>query len=217
LRRIRMVFTIYEVLDAVLMTLIVGYLFRDALRFPRREGKDVLDYYKDLARGTSWHDFWFACLLIAPAILLHELGHKFVALSFGLDATFHAACSTADLASGVGFLSFTCSIQLLAIALKTMGVNFLIFIPAFVAISGEATHLQQALISFAGPAVHLVFWLGARAMLHRPKLTRKWPQRRKLFLFFFQQINMALFIFNMLPIPGFDGFWVFYHLIKAVF
>jgi Zn-dependent protease len=39
----------------------------------------------------------------------------------------------------------------------------------------------------------------------------------KLYLYFFKQINMFLFILNMIPIPGFDGFNVFYQLFKALF
>lgn len=214
-----MVFTVFEVIDIVLMSLIIGFLFKDSFRAPERKG-DILDQYRRPAldpRHARWNDFWWAVALIAPAIVLHELAHKFSALSFGLDATFHAACSTSDIALGGSFFSFACNLQLLAVLLKLMGFGFLIFIPGYVSISGPATHLQQALISFVGPAVHLVFWLGLAIYFRTAKKARRGSVRKREFLFFFKQINMLLFILNMLPIPGFDGFWVFLHLFRAFF
>jgi len=40
--------------------------------------------------GLSWKDFKFAIIITAPAVILHELAHKFVAMAMGLTATFHA-------------------------------------------------------------------------------------------------------------------------------
>lgn len=215
-----MVFTVFEIVDMVLMSLIIGYLFKDAFRAPERK-EDVLDQYRRRAfdpRHGRWNDFWWAVALIAPAIILHEMAHKFSAMAYGLTATFHAACSTTDLALGGSFFGFACNLQLLAVALKTMGFNFLIFIPGYVSISGGATHLQQALISFMGPAVHLVFWLGLAIYFRKfPKKVRRLKTRQREFLHFFKLINMILFIFNMLPIPGFDGFWFFLNLYRALF
>ncbi|MBR9700732.1 M50 family metallopeptidase [Candidatus Woesearchaeota archaeon] len=211
-----MVISLFELLDMVLMTLIIGYLFKDAFRIPLHPKKtDILDQYKK-GKRFDWEDFWFACALIAPSILIHEFGHKFTALAFGLDATFHGACSVSSLATG-GFFSTFCSIQLLAIVLKYIGFGFVFFIPAFVSITGSATPLQHALISFMGPFVHLVFWLGAAWILKDYKRIKKWSRKKRMFVFFFKQINMLLFILNMLPIPGFDGYWVFMNLYKAFF
>ena len=42
-------------------------------------------------------------------------------------------------------------------------------------------------------------------------------KKHQLYLFFFKQINMFLFILNMIPIPGFDGFNFFISLFKAFF
>jgi len=209
-----MVFSLTELLDVILMTLIVGYLFKDAFRVPKTH-EDVLDMYRARSGiwNRDWHDLIWAAALIAPSILLHELGHKFTAMFMGYTATFHAACSTA--AIGVGFFNFTCNIQLFAVLMKAMGYGFLIFVPAFVSISGGATHLQSALISFMGPLIHLVFWLGAAHMLRNPAVVRKWPKRKQIYVYFFKKINMFLFILNMIPIPGFDGFWTFFHLFKA--
>lgn len=216
-----MFFTPFEIIDMVLMTVIIGYLFKDAFRqVPLRssDSGDILAQYR-VSRLHPKHiaskEFWWACAVIAPAIILHEMAHKFLALGFGLSATFHAACSTSDLALGGAFFSFACNLQILAVVLKSMGFGFLIFIPGYVSISAGATHLQSALIAFMGPAVHLTLWLAIAGLFRfNPKRFRKASSRTKIFLHFARQINLLLFIFNMIPIPGFDGFWVFYHLVK---
>ena len=55
---------ITEVLDIVLMTAILGFLFKDAFRPPPKG--DVLDAYLS-PKGHEWRHFWWACALIAPA------------------------------------------------------------------------------------------------------------------------------------------------------
>jgi Zn-dependent protease len=65
--------------------------------------------------------------------------------------------------------------------------------------------LQSAAIAFAGPLVHLVFWTCAALMGRKQGISRKF----KYTLALVSRINMFLFIFNMLPIPGFDGFQVY--------
>ena len=216
-----MLFNLFEVLDIVLMTLVIGYIFKDTFRLPvhhrGKEGDDILDQYRAPRSAMNWHDFWWGCALVAPAIILHELGHKFMAMSFGLTATFHAACSTANLLGGLGqFFDFFCGLTVLSVVLKTIGFGFIFFVPGYVSIGAGGTEFQNALISFAGPAVHLIFWLGAAYILRNKKAVKKMSHRKQFYLFFFKQINMFLFILNMLPIPGFDGFSFFYHLIKGI-
>jgi Zn-dependent protease len=65
--------------------------------------------------------------------------------------------------------------------------------------------------------VHLVFWGGATWWLHDKRRVRRLSMRQKLFLAFTARINLFLFIFNILPIPGFDGFQVLRFLIQGVF
>ncbi len=214
-----MVFNLFEILDMVIMTAIVGYLFMDAFKVPlHQRGTDILDQYKKLAssKGFDWEAFWFACALIAPSIIIHELGHKFVAMGFGMDATFVGACSSAALLSG-GFFNFRCVLQLGVVAMKFMGWSFIVFIPAFVSMTGSASPLAHSIVAFSGPAVHLIFWVGAAYVLKNHKRIRKWPVKKRMFVFFFKQINMFLFFFNMLPIPPFDGWWVFSNLFKVFF
>jgi len=183
-----MLITLMELFDAFIMTLAVGFIFMNLLnRFSQ-------NYY---IQRFNWKIFWFACLIGAPAILLHELGHKFVALAFGMSATFHAAY----LWLGIGIL------------LVLMRSPFLFFVPAFVEMSGNGTNLGYAMSSLAGPAVNFLLWMISLIVLKSTNVKKK----HMAFWYLTKQINMFLFIFNMLPIPGFDGFQFFSHIFKFLF
>jgi len=186
-------FTIGEIFDIVAMTLVVGYIFSGLFKRPVDENYDPLKHFK---AGFDVEDLKFAVLVTAPAIILHELGHKFVALGFGLEAQFQAAWF---------FLG-------LGLIMKLMNFGFIFLVPAFVSILGRASPLEFGLIAFAGPAVNLALWLFAAFALKKnlfPKYNAALALTSK--------INMFLFIFNMLPIPGFDGSKVFTGLIQAFF
>jgi Zn-dependent protease len=132
-----------------------------------------------------------------PALLLHELGHKTMASSFGLSATFHAAYFW----------------LLAVIVLKLIKFPIIIFVPAYVSISGIANVTQTALISIAGPAVNLVLFAVALIIL---KTNKRLKNRTTHFWSLTKNINLFLFVFNIIPIPGFDGFTFFNALGKII-
>lgn len=190
--------TLGEILDLVLMTLFVGYIFSDAIPF-RREDYDPLLHYSS---GFDFEGFKIAVMATAPAVILHELAHKFVALGFGMNAVFNAFYrDTTYLIFGI-----------FAVVSKYAGLPFVFLVPGFVRISGNGTHLQYALTAFAGPCLNLFLWLGSAYLLK----TGKYKKKHFLLLLLTRKINMFLFIFNMIPIPGFDGFSAFSQIIKAV-
>ncbi len=176
-----------ELIDIILMTLIVGFIFM---------------YIINKEKKFTWNMFWFSCLAIAPAIILHEAGHKIVAIFFGYTAVFHAAYL---------FL-------LIGFVLAIIRSPIIFFVPAFVTITCAAgcvnTPLARVLIAFAGPFVNLLLFFTALIVIKTHKDLSK-----KAFLFWHltKLINIFLFIFNMLPIPGFDGSKVFSGLIQAFF
>jgi len=195
-----MLFSFQEIFDIAIMTLVIGFIFKDYFHFAPKVEVLTPEYYLGTAKKKRfvWHDFWFAAAIVAPSIILHEFGHKFVAIAFGMSATFQAAYTWL----GIGIL------------LKLLGVGFIFFVPAFTSIIGAGTNLMFTAISFAGPAVNLVIWLVSLIIL---KTNKKLKKNTYQFLFLVKRINMFLFIFNMLPIPGFDGFGVFSGLAKALF
>ena len=168
-----------EVIDVIIMTLVVGFIF---MRLIDRTGK--------FKKGF----FWFSTLAIAPAIILHELGHKIVAIFFGYTAIFHAAYFWL----GIGVL------------LAIMRSPFIFFVPAFVSITCSTGCVQSpaaiSLIAFAGPFVNLLLFIIAYIVI---KSKKEMSQKEFMFWNLTKNINLFLFIFNMLPIPGFDGSKVF--------
>lgn len=185
-----MIFTLGELIDVVMMTAIIGYIFKDA--FERRGTSFSYDPLRPQPKNES---FWFAAISIGSSILLHELGHKFAALFLGLQATFHAAYKY----------------LFLGILLKLANFNYIFFVPAYV--SHTATDpTNSAIIAFAGPGVNLVLWLICGFLIKNNHIPRKYLQ----VAYFTKYINGFLFVVNMLPIPGLDGYWVLNGMIKSV-
>ncbi len=185
-----MFFSLKEFIDAIIMIFAVGFIFSAYLR--RYRPITIHEFYFG---RIHWRDLRFAIAITAPAIILHELAHKFTALSFGLTATFHAA-----------YLWL-----LIGIMLRLFGSSIIFFVPAYVSITGAANNLAYALIALAGPLTNLVIWLISAHAL------KKASHEKIPFLHLTKEINKFLFIFNMLPIPGFDGFQVYANLIKFIF
>ena len=181
-----MFITLQEIIDILVMTAVIGFIFKDV--FPRKPHAeyDPLKYYK---KPPMWENFKFAIMVAAPAIIIHELFHKFTAMAFGLNATFHAAYA---------FLA-------LGLVLKVLNFPFIFFVPAYVSIPLTSAGWQYSLIAFAGPFANLLMWLIPYFLLKLGKI----PKKYHLLALLTAKINMFLFIFNMLPIPGFDGSKVF--------
>lgn len=195
----------HELLDIIIMTAVMGFLFMDSFKAPKKLNLDVLEQFKK--QKTAWKEnFLFAAALIAPTIILHELAHKFVAMAFGLQATFHAFYAS----------QMTLMLGIFAIVAKFTGLGFVFLVPGYVSISGSAHPAIFSLIAFAGPAVHGLAWLGAKYYLYTKK-DEKIPQKKKIFIYLFQRINGFLFVINMLPIPGIDGFTVYKGLLGGLF
>lgn len=182
-----MIFTFRELFDVIIMTLAVGYIF--------------MDLFRRHPVGFDKNAFLFACLVTAPALIAHELAHKFIALSFGLQATFHAAYFW----------------LILGIALKMLRFGFIFFVPAYVSIgsahAAQIAPLTSALVAFSGPFLNLALFFVSWLLLKQQRLKKN----TFIFLHVTKQINLFLFVFNMLPIPFFDGMKVYQGLFQAFF
>jgi Zn-dependent protease len=187
-----MFFTLFELFNVVLVSAVVAYIFMDSY-------KDIIH---NSSYGFDWKAFRFAMLVSAPAIILHEFGHKFVALAFGMFAQFNA--------SYFGLL--------IGLALKFAGIG-LFFIPGYVRWGCATLACMSApawvggLIAFAGPGVNLLMWLGAHYSIKH----KVFHKRHHAALFLTAHINRFLFFFNLLPIPPFDGYSVLFNGIFKIF
>lgn len=190
--------SLLEIIYLIITTFVVGYIFTSyipqAKRIPSED--ELLAKYQK--KFFDWDELKFTMLVAAPGIILHELGHKFLALFFGLTAVFKVFWF------GLG----------LGVMLKLISSPFLILAPGYVQISGNPSVLESLLVAFAGPFVNFLLWLGSWYILSTKKNMKS---RTVLALTLTKQINMILFFFNMLPIPPFDGFQVFFNLYKLIF
>ena len=186
-----MIITIREIIDLILMTIIVGIIFSSFFR--KFRPYEALNKY-----GIDWKTIKMAIWITAPAIILHEMAHKFVAMGFGLEAVFHAAYTWL----GIGLV------------LALMRTGFIFFVPGYVSISGAGlTPLTHSIVAVAGPAMNLLLWVGAWLVLKKGLVNDKYAP----ILILTKKINMLLFIFNMLPIPMFDGFTFYSGIIQTIF
>ena len=171
-------FTIWEAVQLALTVIVVGFIFSAHIRKPVTELEDYLT-------SNIWTDIKYAAIVAAPAVVLHELMHKFVALGYGFSA--HYVASWWGLAIGA--------------FLKVIGSGFIFFLPGYVSIQGLGTAMQFGLTALAGPLTNLILFLVSWIVVERglmPKYAHLWATSK--------QINLWLFAFNMLPIPGLDGF-----------
>lgn len=192
-----MVFNFSELIDIAIMSAYLGFIFSDML--PQR--KENYDPLKRYSQKYDWSSFKYAIYATAPAVIVHELAHKFVAMGFGLDAVFMAFYRD----------TFTLMLAVFSLIAKITGFGFVFFVPGFVSISGQGTALEFALSALAGPLFNLALWIAAYFVLKSKKLSKK----HFLFWTLTKKINMFLFIFNMIPIPGFDGYKFFMGLIRV--
>lgn len=186
------IISLIEIVHILAVILAVGYIFTGFIKFNIK--RDVLDAY---VKRFDWHEFWFACLVASPGIIFHELAHKFVAMGFGLSAFFQA--------SYFGLL--------IGILLKLFSIGFIVLAPGYVLISG-ASNVESMITAAAGPLVNLILWISAILFIkYKKHMTRK----EAVFWALTNQINKWLFIFNMLPIPLFDGAKVWITLFQLIF
>ena len=189
-----------EILDLVIMVAAIGFIFKDYLPGPsRNDDYDPLEAFRKggFFAAKYFKGFKQSVIVAAPAVVLHEAAHKISAVSFGFEATFHAFYG------GLG----------LGILLKLLNFPFLFFIPGFVSYSAFDLHpLVRSFIAFAGPLANLLLFSFAALALKKD-----WFPKHVHLLSLTKQINLFLFVFNLLPFGPFDGADVFGGLFEFLF
>ena len=182
-----------EIFDIIVMAVAIGYIFSSFIKREPLEGYDPLKFYK---KSPLVENIKSAALIAAPAVILHELAHKFVAIAFGAQATLHAPYT------------------MYAIVIMLKLINF----PIMFFVGGYVTHtplpaLQSSIVSIAGPLTNLFLWIALILVTHLKLVNKKYYK----IIVPMGKLNILLFIFNMLPIPGFDGYWFFRSLFSYLF
>ena len=174
------------------MTLALGYIFSNVLIKKPQGDYDPLTFYQ---KNQQWENIKHAAMITAPAVVFHELAHKFTAMFFGAQATLHAPYGW----------------YMIIILLKMMNFPLLFFV------GGYVTHtplpaLPSALVAISGIATNIALWLAAKACVQYKLVHQKWYS----ILIPLGKINLFLAIFNMIPIPGFDGANAVRSIIQAI-
>ena len=135
-------------------------------------------------------------MIAAPAVVLHELSHKFVAMAFGASATLHAPYG----------------MYAIVILLKLINFPLLFFVGGYVSHTALPP-IQSSLVAIAGPLINLLLWGGLLFVVKYRLVDKRYYK----IIVPMAKLNMFLFIFNMIPIPGFDGYNFFASLFNAFF
>jgi len=181
-----MLFTAWELIQIVITIVAVGFIFSGSFRKPKTESEFGLELEESWTKKLlDLDNIKYAALIAAPAVIFHELGHKFLALYFGFSAVYQASFW------GLG----------LGIILRLFSPGLIFFIPGYVSVSGMGSAFDFGLVSLIGPLVNLIIF-GICTLAIR----QNWAPKYERILYLSKQINLWLFIFNMLPIPGLDGF-----------
>jgi len=185
-----------EILEIFATTLVIGYLFSHFITAPHRDLKFYANKFNKL---WNWLDVKYSMMVVGPAIILHEFGHKIAAISMGFSSRFFGIITGGKIVWYGAIVGFV---------LRIVSAPFMFLIPGYVAPAYEGawagmTATQMSLIAFAGPAVNLALFIVFWALLKSDKFP-KWNR-----LFYISKIvNMWLFILNMLPISPLDGYKV---------
>ncbi len=124
-------------------------------------------------------------LAVAPAFILHELGHKYMAMHYGRYARFSIIKNFALLTFFMGFLPFF---------IGTPGATMILGRPP--------SKRENGLFSIAGPSVN--FTLALVFLLIFP-IARTGPEFFAVFVDISIFVNIILGLFNLLPFSIIDG------------
>src|SRR3989344_4565213 len=168
-------FTFQEVKELLISWLIISLAF--AFLFEQPSSLLKTPFVFGLA-------FIVALFTAGIGFLLHELMHKYVAQSYGLEAHYHAF---------YGML-------ILALVFSLFG--FILAAPGAVFISGlRITKEKNGKISLAGPMTNVLLGAGFLLGLIVFQLEGFW----QMFFSYGLSINAFLALFNMIPVMPFDG------------
>ena len=169
---------ISEIIGVLVVTGYMAYIFTGFIRYP-----GVINFKEQLK---------LSAIISAPAVILHEMAHKFTAVALGYPAQFMAFYEA----------GWTLVLAGISIFLRMIHAGFIFIVPGFVLIPANTPVLDSGIIAFAGPLTNLIIWAGVGLYL---KYNTKMKEKTYFTLIITRKINMFLFIFNMIPFGMFDG------------
>ena len=147
-----------------------------------------------------------AIFLVAFSICCHEFMHALTALNFGDDTAARRGHLTLNPFKQMGWLSLL-MLLFLGIAWGQVPVN-----PANFRTRGE-----RVLTSLAGPLTNLALWLIFALISFICFKMSGGENFACRMTAYGAMMNFSLFVFNLLPVPGLDGFNVLYEFFPGIF
>ena len=138
--------------------------------------------------------FFMLTFIVVFSVCLHEYSHAQVALWMGDSTAADRGHLTLNPLKQMGFFSIL-MLLILGFAWGAVPVN-----PARM-----KNKYGRLLTSFAGPAVNLILFALAWIFFGITCNLQNAPHSAMIFLGLFGLMNFVLFVFNMLPVPGRDG------------
>ena len=179
----RYVFTLSEIRDLAISSIILGFLFSSALSYFNFSGTAY----------SAVMNFLISTAIVAPALIFHELAHKFVSQKYGCVANYvlwpMGAIISIVLSLTTGFIFASLGAVMISTKYSTrLGYKF-------IGLSNE----ELGKISWAGPMTN--FGMAILGFIFYPLA----PQILNVFI----QINLVIALFNMIPFPPLDGAKIF--------
>ena len=78
-------------------------------------------------------------------------------------------------------------------------------------IISSGTNMQMAIVALAGPMLNLILYIFSKLSVKLRIFNSEFDP----YMIMCSRINIFLFIFNIMPIPGFDGWQFISHILKA--
>jgi Zn-dependent protease len=180
------IITLSEVIGLIVVAFYISYIFSGFIKKPRNIYDEDYSYKNQL-----WEDMKFSAMIVVPAVILHEMAHKFIAMFLGFESAFY----------GFYYSSWTMTLAIISIFLRIFHAPFIILVPGFVGIPPNVDPLSTGIIAFAGPLTNLIMFFIADYIIKNKQLNRN----QLILATLTKKINIFLFIFNMIPIAPFDG------------
>ena len=151
------------------------------------------------------HMFVTMLFLVTFSICCHEFMHAFVALRFGDDTAARCGHLTLNPLKQMGILSLA-MLLLFGIAWGQVPVNRANF----------RSRAGRVATILAGPLTNLALWV---VFLVLGLITARFSGNRFAFMMleYSAVINFVLFAFNLLPVPGLDGFNIMIEFFPGIF
>ena len=151
------------------------------------------------------HMFVTIVFLVVFSVCCHEFMHAFVALKMGDDTATRCGHLTLNPLKQMGWFSLL-MLLFIGIAWGQVPVNR----------ANVRSRLKRMVISLVGPFTNLVLWLVFIGLCLLTRMTGGNPFAAEM-LEVGAVMNFVLFVFNLLPVPGLDGFNVLIEIFPKVF